>query len=224
MSSSAEPQHPASDPGFDPLVFWVRYKNNILLFGGLLVVASAVFGVFEYTQQRASEGAQAQFASAKTPEAYRNVIADYPRSVVAGNATLLLAESLRNESKYDEAIVLLRNFPEAYPTHPLLSAALISLALTQESQSKPDEALLTYQKASTSYPNSFSAPIAMLASAKIYQTKGQDDQARQIYDKVALDFKETNYAREATMEIGKLKKPAPAATEPDKTAVAPAVK
>ncbi len=205
MSSPAETQTPPS--GFDPLVFWIRYKNSIALFSGLLAVGLLIFGVSAFTQRRSARSASELFASAKTVEDYKNVSSRYPRSPVATNATLLLAEELRNEGKYEEALESLRKQTEQRAQHPLISGVWNSIAMTQEAQGKQEEALATYQRVSTTYPTSFSAPVALLAQARILKAKGQIKEAGRLYDQVIASFGDSNFAREAIMESQKLKEP-----------------
>jgi tetratricopeptide (TPR) repeat protein len=207
MSSPAETQTPTT--GFDPLVFWIRYKNSIVLLSGLLLVGLVVFGISEVAQRREAKSAADLFGSAKTVEEYKNVAVRYPRSPVATNATLLLAEELRNEGKYEEALEALKKQTEQKAAHPLISGLWNSIAMTQEAQGKQDEALATYQKVSTTYPTSFSAPVALLAQARIQKAKGQNQEAGRLYDQVIASFGDSNFAREAIMESQKLKAPEP---------------
>jgi TolA-binding protein len=207
MSSPAETQTPPT--GFDPLVFWIRYKNSIALFSGLLAVGLLIFGVSEFKQRQSAKSAADLFGSAKTAEDYRNVAARYPKSPVATNATLLLAEELRNEGKYEEALEALRKQTEQKAQHPLISGVWNSIAMTQEAQGKQDDALATYEKVSTTYPTSFSAPVALLAQARIHKAKGQNQEAGRLYDQVIASFGDSNFAREAIMESQKLKVPEP---------------
>jgi tetratricopeptide (TPR) repeat protein len=207
MSSPAETQTPPT--GFDPLVFWIRYKNSVVLLSGLLVVGLVVFGISEFAQRREAKSAADLFGSAKTVEEYKNVAVRYPRSPVATNAILLLAEELRNEGKYEEALEALKKQAEQKAAHPLISGVWNSIAMTQEAQGKEDEALTTYQKVSTTYPTSFSAPVALLAQARIQKAKGQNQEAGRLYDQIIASFGDSNFAREAIMESQKLKAPEP---------------
>jgi tetratricopeptide (TPR) repeat protein len=218
MSSPAETQTPPT--GFDPLVFWLRYKNSIALFSGLLAVGLLIFGVSEFTRRQSAKSAAVLFGSAKTAEDYRNVASRYPRSPVATNAALLLAEELRNEGKYEEALDALRKQTGQKAQHPLISGVWNSIAMTQEAQGQQDDALATYEKVSTTYPTSFSAPVALLAQARIRKAKGENQEAGRLYDQVIASFGDSNFAREAIMESQTLKAPEPEApSEPKKNEV-----
>lgn len=195
---------PPPDPGFDPLAFWIEHQKKVIAAVGIICLLLVSWGVYQLNERRSREAAQSAFANAKTTDDYRKVIADHPRSVVAANAQLLMAEALRKEGKLDEAVALLRKFTEGNTTHPMISGAWHSLAVTLEAQGKTEEALATYQKVATTYQKSYSAPLALLAQARIH-AKSQPDQARRLYEQVLADFGQTNFAREALMEMQKLK-------------------
>ena len=75
---------PVVEEEFDMLAFWIQHKSKVLLFTLLLTVGLLVFAIFQYTQYRAREAAARDFASAKTVEDYRKVVASHGSSPVAG--------------------------------------------------------------------------------------------------------------------------------------------
>ncbi len=202
---------PQPETGFDPLVFWIQHKRTLGLLFAVLVIALLVSVIFQFTQRKSREASERAFASAKSVEDFQKVIAEYPRSVVAANAELMVAEKLRGEAKYDEAVAALRKFTDTHGQHPLVSGAWTSLAVTQEAQGNLDAALATYQRVATTYPTSFSAPVALLAEARILKGQGKTEPAKRLYEEVVSQFGQTNFAREALMEMQKLKPAAPAA-------------
>jgi len=205
MPSPVETTTPP-EPGFDPLVFWIQNRSKILLFSGLLVVALATWGISEWTRLRKLTGAQQLFTAAKSADDYRKVIAEYPGTLAAGSAHLLLAEQLRKDGKLDESSALLRTFTEKYPEHSLLSGAWTSLAANQEALGKADEALATYQKVSTSYAGSFSAPVALMAQARLLKSAGKTEEAARIYEQVTTRYPDNIVAQQAAQENRQLKK------------------
>lgn len=197
---------PPADTGFDPLVFWIQHRNKILLLAGLFVIALGAFALSEYVRRRTNNSAQELFAAANTPEGFRKVIAEYPGTIAAGNAHLMLAEKLRQEGKLDESTATLRAFVEKYPKHPLLSGAWTSIAANLEAQGKADEALSTYQKVSTIYANTFSGPAALMAQARLFEAKGKTEEARRTYEQVMTQYQDNVAAQQAAQEIRRLKK------------------
>lgn len=197
---------PTADPGFDPLVFWIKHQSKILLLLGVFVVALGAYGLSEFIRDKRAASAQTLLASAKTADDYRKVISEYPGSNPAGDAYLLLANKLRAEGKLDESSAALHTFIDKYPAHPLISGAWTSLAANLEQQGKADEALTTYQKVSTNYANTFSAPIALISQARLLAQKGKIEEARRIYEQVMAQYQDNFVAQQASMELRKLKK------------------
>jgi len=191
---------------FDPLEFWIRYKSKIQLYGGLLVVALVAFGAYEWMQQRTKAASEAAYASAQTADDFRKVVSEYPRSVSAANAQLMLAEQLRKDGKIDDAISALRTFISQHPDHQLIPGAYLSLGSLLENQGKADDALAAYQKVTTSYLSSYAAPLAWISQAKVLQSKGKTEEARRAYETVINKFQGSSFAREATVEEKKLSK------------------
>lgn len=197
------PQH---ETEFDPLAFWIQHKGKVQFLAGLLVFGLLAYGIFQFAQKRSRDAAANDFARAKTADDFRKVIAAHPRSVVAANAHLMLAELQRNEGKHDEAITNLRAFIDHHGDHPLISGAWTSLAFSLEAQGKSEEALSTLQKVAATYPTSFAAPVALMAQARIYKARNEIAQAKRIYEQVVSQFGQSNFAREALMELQRLKK------------------
>lgn len=206
MSSPTTTPAPAADPGFDPLVFWIQHKSKVVLLAAVFVVGLTGFAVSEYLRTSTNSAAERLLASASTVEGYQKVIADYPKTVSAGNAHLLLGAKLRAEGKYDESTATLRNFIEKFPDHPLVSGGWTSIAANQEAQGQADEALATYQKVTTAYANSFSAPLALLAQARLLNAKSKTDEARRLYEQVMTQFQDNIAAQQAAQEVRQLKK------------------
>lgn len=203
---SPTPSAPTADPGFDPLVFWIKHQSKILLLLGLFVVALGGYAISEFVRNKHAAAAQTALANAKSADDYRKVIADYSGSMPAGDAYLLLAEKLRAEGKLDESSTTLHTFIDKYASHPLISGAWTSLATNLEQQGKVDEALGIYQKVSTNYANTFSAPLALLSQARLLNQKGKTEDARRIYEQVVAQYQDNFAAQQASMELRKLKK------------------
>ncbi len=197
---------PPAETGFDPLVFWIQYKTKIVLLALLLVVGLGTFALSEYVQTQKNNGARELFAKADSADGFRKVIAEYPGTIAAGNAYLMLAEKLRAEGKFDESSKELHTFIAKYPQHQFISGAWTSIAANLEAQGKVDEALSTYQKVSTAYANSFSAPAALLAQARLLGTKGKVEEGRRIYEQVMTQYRDNIAAQQAAQEIRRLKK------------------
>ncbi len=197
---------PFSSDLFESTDFWELHKGKILLYGSVLLIALAGYGFYEFRKQSTRSAAEAAFSKATTAEEYRSVLTDFPRTRLAGNAALELADKLRGEKKADEAVAVLREFIAKFPNHPLIAGAWVSLAAAQEAQGKPDEALESYQEAAAKFPNSYAAPLAMNAQARLQAEKGNKEAASRLYENVAARYPDSVYAREAMHELRFLKR------------------
>jgi len=202
MSNDTE----SAAPEFDLLVFWYHNQRKILIYAAFLVAALATYGVFEFVDQQRKANSQEMYAKAETVADYRKVMQTYPGTRVAGNAALKIAEKLRAEKKYTEAIATLKEFIEKHPEHPLAAGAWTSLAATYELQGDLDKALDTYQQIASKTPNSYTTPIAIISQARIYAQKGKKDDARRLYSDVMARYQDSVFAGEASRELRFLKK------------------
>jgi TolA-binding protein len=192
--------------GFEPILFWESHKAKVLLYAGLLIGALIIFGIYQTTTLKRKRTEEQVFAQADTPEEYRRIIKDFPGSVVAGNAQLLLAAQLRGEKKYDEAIEILRHLIAEEKNHPLLNGAWLSLASTYEAQGKTAEALETYQQVTSRFPGSYSSPVAALAQANLLKSQGKNDEAKRAFESIISQYPESYFSAEATRHLQVLKK------------------
>ena len=208
MASPAATTPPASSAPeeFDPLVFWIKHKSQILMYTTMVIVALALYFAYWVFEKSRREHSEQALANAKTVEDYRKVVDEYPKSAAAADALLLEADKLRDEGKFDESTAALRSFIEKFPKHSLISGAYASLAADQEAQGKLDDALLNYKKVTASYPTSFSAAAAYIAQGRILNQQGKTEEARHAYETVMTQFAESPFQQEAMMEMRKLKK------------------
>ncbi len=192
--------------GFDPLFFWDQHKKQIVAYAAILLAGALIFGLHELRDQRKAEQAQELYARADTEQEYRRIIQDYPLSVEAGNASLLLAEKLRLEKKYDGSIAALREFIARQPDHPLIDGATLGIGAALEAQGQADKALDEYQRVLSRYSDRYSAPLAQMARANLLRSRGNLEEARRAYENVQAQFPESLFAQQALQEAKLLKK------------------
>jgi len=194
------------DPGFDPIEYWIKHKSKVIICALLVLVAIAAFVASKVATQNKIDAARQALAQAGSEEDYRKVIQDFPHTVAAGDATLLLAGKLRDAKKYDDAVTALQALINGQSDYPLIDAAWLSLACTYDAQGKQDLALNTYQQIITKYADRFSAPQALLGVADIQAAKGNIDDAKRFYEDVKIKFPDSNFASEALRKLQLLKK------------------
>ena len=200
-------------------MFWERFKRQIIAALIIVLVGIIGFGAYRFYIDRKAAAASALLASAKSADAYQQVIADYPNTPAAADAYLLLAEARRKEKKFTEANTTLQTFIDKNPNHELVSTARMAMAANLESMGKNDEALSMYQQIASTYPNSFNAPLALLSQVYLLKSKNQTEEARRVCETILTRYRESFWAGEAAQELRLLKpsassEPAPTSTIP----------
>src|SRR6266550_3922585 len=209
---------PSRDPTIETLVFWERFKNEII--GALIVVLLAVIGFtgYRFYSDRQAAAASALLASAKSAQQYQQVITRYPNTPASADAYLLLGEAQRGEKRFAEANATLQAFITKNPNHEFVSTARMAIAANLESMGKSDEALSTYQQIASTYPNSFNAPLALLSQVYILKTKNRTEEARRICETILTQHRTSFWAGEAMQELRLLKPSGPSEAAPASTA------
>ena len=210
---------PSYDAALETRVFWERFKTEITAALIIVVLAIVGFGAYRFYSDRRAAAASALLASAKSADAYQQVIADYPNTPAAADAYLLLAEAQRKEKKFTEANTTLQVFIDKNPNHELVSTAKMAMAANLESMGKNDEALSMYQQIASTYPNSFNAPLALLSQVYLLKSRNQTEEARRVCETILTRHRESFWAGEAAQELRLLKpsassEPAPTSTIP----------
>ncbi len=200
---------PSRDAALETLVFWERFKNEII--GALIVVLLAVIGFtgYRFYSDRQAAAASALLASAKSAQQYQQVITRYPNTPASADAYLLLGEAQRGEKRFAEANATLQAFITKNPNHEFVSTARMAIAANLESMGKSDEALSTYQQIASTYPNSFNAPLALLSQVYILKTKNRTEEARRICEAILTQHRTSFWAGEAMQELRLLKPSGP---------------
>lgn len=192
---------PAPAQEFDLLAFWIQYRKLIIRVTVLLIIIVGVWGTIEFLKARKENQSKESLASATTADQLRKVIADWPGTPAGGSAHLLLADKLREDGKFDDAVKVLKDFSAQYPDHPLASNAVVSLGITYECAGKKDDALATYRQMSSSYPNHSLTPMALIGQARILMAQGKRDEAQKIADDLKAKYGNSVFTRISGAEL-----------------------
>jgi len=119
---------PSRDAALETRVFWERFKTEIIAVLIIVLLAIAGFAGYRFYSDHRAAAASALLASAKSAQAYQQVIANYPNTPAGADAYLLLAEAQRNERKFTEATGTLQVFINKNPNHELVSTAKMAMA------------------------------------------------------------------------------------------------
>ena len=198
---------PPPPPEFDLLAFWIQYRKVIVRSFYAVLVGLALWTVYLYAESRKKEGSEGALASAKTADELRKVTAEWTGTPASATAQFRLADELRKEGKFDEAVKAYTEFAQKNPAHPLLVGSIAALALTQETAGKKDEALATYQRIQSSYPKSGHAPLALIGIARIQAEQGKIDEATKTLDTLLQSGSSFGFMSEAQRLQAALKNP-----------------
>src|SRR5256885_10586374 len=208
---------PSHDAAFETIVFWERFKNEIIAVLIIIVLAVIGFTGYRFYSDRQAAAASALLASAKSAQDYQQVIDRYPKTPAGADAYLLLAEAERGEKRFAEANATLQAFITKNPNHEFVSTARMAMAANLESMGKSDEALSTYQQIASTYPNSFNAPLALLSQVYILKAKNRTEEARRICETILTQHRTSFWAGEAMQKLRLLKPSGPSEAAPAST-------
>ena len=181
--------------------FWEAHWKKFV--AALVVVVLGILAAGGWAYHRASQASAsaALYASAVTPDQWREVASSYPGSLAAGNAQLRIASALRGEGKMDEAVVVLEQFTSAQPEHPMAGAAWLTLGEIRQMQKNSAAALEAYRVVSGRYQQSYAAPLALLAEARLLAGEGKAGESRAILESIGTSYPEGPAAMVSAAEL-----------------------
>ncbi len=197
---------PASQE-FDLLAFWIQYRKLIVRVSAIILIVAAIWGGMEFMRSRKENQSKEALAAAKDVAQLRQVIADWSGTPAAGSAHLVLADKLRTDGKYDDAVKVLQDFSAQYPDHPLFSDATMSLGVTYELGGKQNEALESYRKLVANRPKHHLAPLALIGQARILMAQNKRDEAQKVVSDLEARYKQSPFNSEEAALLEELKNP-----------------
>jgi tetratricopeptide (TPR) repeat protein len=197
----------SQDPALEAHLFWFRYRRELLMAIGIIVLALLVFAGYWLYQNRRDAAAAELLAGAHDANAYQQVIDRYENTDAGATAYLLLADADRKAAKYAEANAVLQKFIEKHPKHDFVATARTAIAANLISLGRNDEALAAYQRVAADYPMSFEAPFALMSQVTLLKAKNQNDAARRICETVLTQYRDSIWASQAMQELRMLKPP-----------------
>lgn len=183
------------------VAFWERYKWPAV--GAVLLLVFALLGseLYRGSQRRRAQAASAALDGSKTISEYQGVIDQYPGTLAAANAYLLLAREQIDAKDFAGAAVTWQTFADKFPKHPQVAAALLARANSLAAQSKPDEARTAYQQVSSAHANDYTAPMALMGEAGLLKSQRKLEDARRVYENVVASYSSSVAASQAKEEL-----------------------
>ncbi|MEX1045326.1 MAG: tetratricopeptide repeat protein [Chthoniobacterales bacterium] len=198
---------PAIDPSLDMTdsdLFWQEHWRKVVWGLAVLVALILLVGVWNLWSAQTQRSAESLFSTAAGPEGWREVVQQFPASVVAGNAQMRLADVLRGEGNLDGAAAELEAMVASQPDHPLAGAAWLTLGEIRQVQGSKEAALEAFRTASSRHKESYAAPLALIAEASLLQADGSTGEARAVLQSVGSLHPGTPAAMVAEGELGRL--------------------
>jgi tetratricopeptide (TPR) repeat protein len=109
------------------------------------------------------------------------VVADYASTPAGRYAAYLVANTLYEDGKYEEAIKAFQAFLKKNPSHLLAPSAIEAIGFSEESLGQWNEAITTYRELIEKRPESPAAVRAYYRIGLCYERSGQDEKAIEAY-------------------------------------------
>ena len=189
--------------------------KTLLIAGGVIFIGAIGYLIFNYlSESSAAEEANA-FTSAESVEDYRKVISDFPGSLAAGNAQLMIGKTLgEDDEKQQEAIAELRTFVESYGDHPHRAQGMFQLVSLLLDDGKKSEAVGQIDKLIAEYPESHLVPYAKLCKGDFAYEEGNKEEAQKVYSDVLIKHSGTAAAKLAEERADRAKIDPPVIVDP----------
>lgn len=185
---------PAIDPALemsDSDLFLQEHGKKIIWGLVGLVMAILLVGAWFFYKGHQRSAAEALFSTATGPDGWNAVVDQFPFTIPAGNARLMLAASKRDAGDLQGAISELDTFLAEHPNHPMAGTALLTLAEIHRLNGDTGSALETYRLASSKFRPSFAAPLALLGEAELLAQQGKEGEAKAVLESVGISYPNT---------------------------------
>lgn len=195
-------------------LFWEAHWKKFIW--GLVAVVALIIatGLWSWRQTTVRHSAESLYSLATTPEALREVVAQYPGSIPAGNAQIQLAATLRQSGDLGGAVEQLQELLSLQPQHPLVGVAGLMLGEIRQLQGNNESALQTFRETAANRAAGFAGPLASLSEGRMLVAMDKPDDARAVFQSIAAMNPETPAAMVATGEAAALAPAVPASPAP----------
>ncbi len=205
---------------------WILHHRRIWLpvIGGALAVAIGIYALEGYQQSQLNQGWLDYFNAMKKPETERSEalkgVANKWKKIRPGYfATVSLADITFNGARKELMKAEAKPTGEAVKAADLYTTALafpdllpgerqllfLNRGQAKELDKKTDDAFADFKTASEFVGEA--KPLALLAMARAEEARAAIPKAVEFYEKVASEFPNTEYARNAKLQVRRLKSP-----------------
>ena len=185
-----------------------------MIFAIALAIAGVAIVVYRGVETSRQRTAGASLTKAEDLAALQSVVLNHPKTLAAGSAMVLLADSQWAAGKGDEAVATLEKFIRESPAHPAILTAKASLGSKLMTQGKTGDAAKIFEALASDPEASFIAPFALISLGDIAKNAGDLAKAEASYNRVKTDFADSSFAETANRRTATLKTKAPTEIEP----------
>ena len=127
---------------------FVEENKTMLMLGiGAVLLAVIIYLLISFKSESGKSTAAAALTGAESIDELQAVIGEFPNSVVAGSAELLISEKLMEEDKAEESLTALQTFYDTRKGHPLYLKGVSDLGLKKHVAGDLDKAVSLFKEA-----------------------------------------------------------------------------
>ncbi|MCH2060455.1 MAG: tetratricopeptide repeat protein [Verrucomicrobiales bacterium] len=182
------PALPQVKPGSSTEDFLEKHGKKTILLVILAVIGIGISFFMKAKNQTYLKESGEKFTSAQTSDDLESVIKDYPGSLAAGNAMLILADRKLSTNNVDEAKGYLTSFVKEQKEAPLYYNGLFALGTVEERLGNGDAAKKIYGEIVAAKDQASTAAAAALRLADMTYEEGDLEGALNAYQAIAKDF------------------------------------
>lgn len=154
-------------------------------------------GAKNFTKENSDKNAPpVNIDTTQVEQKLNSVIEEFPKSLAAKQASLLIADIQLEKKDSTKAILALEKGFSNFKGHLVDSMLALKLSNAYEQNSQCDKALPVLEKVYNSKIAELK-PEALLRQALCEETLGQTEKAKQSYQKLATEFADTNQGQQA---------------------------
>jgi TolA-binding protein len=170
---------------------------------GAAVAALVILGVVWFSGRgRSAEQTAAEMLDvAQNTGQLDEIRSQYPSTVSAQIASLILAKAQYDSGNYNAAMNLYAEFEKGNPNHPMLPIAKLGRVHCLDASGLTEEALAGYTAFVAANPDHFLAPDALFGQARTLGQLGRWPEAKIVYEDFIVAHPDSARVRDAQVEL-----------------------
>ena len=191
MATETPDQAPIAELEYEPSAFeqaLARHKNKLIMVAVIAGIGAAGYYTTKLIKEHSNQVSGNAFYKATTLEDYRKVAKEQAGKSAGGNAQLMVAQTLTDDGKPEEAVKELETFLKDYPDHDLADLATLRLADAHMLNGAADKAKAKFEELYGKFPKSAQAPLALLRLGDLYAAEKNAEKAKEYYELLKVKY------------------------------------